>query len=229
MEISLEEKLLNFMRIISDRLNTIEQQQQASEYRFNERFNSIEQQLKELKQNKTHISEDDDEDITVIIFESMEKLTQRVEIVETNLSSFTTNDELEQKISAFDKVQQQQINILTTTTKTLEKTMSINREKYTKSLSSLRETLEDFKKDVKKNASQLEENFIRKHIKLKDDVNKNAADTFGGINKSCDNLALKIDAMQVDCRSVVKAISAWTKKAVDRMDQVQEEISLQRQ
>ena len=49
--------------------------------------------------------------MTFIIFESMEKLTQRVEIAETNLSSFTTNDDSEQKISAADKVQQQQINI----------------------------------------------------------------------------------------------------------------------
>ena len=95
---------------------------------FNERSDNFERQLQELKQEVSEIKqyntiiddedEDEDDDMTVMIFESMKKLTQRVEVVETNLSSFTTKDELEQKISAVEKVQQQQNISLTTNAKT---------------------------------------------------------------------------------------------------------------
>ena len=51
----------------------------------------------------------------------------------------------------------------------------MDREKCTKNLSSLRESLVNFKNDIKKNVAQIEGNFIRKHEKLKKEICKTAS------------------------------------------------------
>ena len=125
--------------------------------------------MSELKQNKSNVSEDEDEkNMEVVIFEPIADFTQSEGMVEIPLLSVTI-DELEQKISTIETVQQHQINILSTDTKRLEKAISTDKQEMAKDISNLRESLDNFKNGVQKNVSQLEDNFIRKHTKLKEE------------------------------------------------------------
>ena len=99
----------------SERLNRIEQQQS----RFNQRFDNVDQQIQELKQDfselkqsKNNISDDDDDDMEIVIFEHIKNFTQSEELIEniSSSASFTIIDKIVQNFSTIEVIEQNKIS-----------------------------------------------------------------------------------------------------------------------